>query len=106
MLYAVYLMVQQPLVKTINPIKVTFWTMTFGVIPVTAVSAIEFAVVGPSVFDALVGSRALIVWIAILYYGLVATTLTWPIAALAVKHTNPTIVSAFGPVQVRHIVGR
>lgn len=101
-MWAVYLMLQVPLLKVLTPVAVSFYTMLFA-LPVTViVSVIEYIIMGPSSLAALHGDRWLIVWVAILYYGIVSSVLIQNLTLFCMKQTSPTIVSAFVPVQVSY----
>lgn len=95
----VYLIVLYPLNKRVNIMALNSWLFVAGGIPIWIWLTGYVSLYGTDCFDVLVGEHAMMVWIAIGYAALIATCLTYFLKTYCMKHTTPTIVSAFAPVQ-------
>lgn len=54
---------------------------------------------GTAILEPFYGEHWVLVWIAVLYVALVASSAMWALQALAIKHSSPTTLSAFTPAQ-------
>lgn len=83
--YSLFLIIQQPLVLKFNPIIVMYWIFAYACPIVTLVSVVEYLYIGEEMYSSLIGDDWLVVWFAVLYYGIVATCIAWTISAMCVK---------------------
>jgi len=88
--YAVFLVLQKPLLERMFPLSVVAWAITCGSIPITIWSLVSYQDFY-TLADAPLGAYAVMV-----YAGLFSLGLAYVMNVFAMRQTTPTVVSSYG----------
>jgi drug/metabolite transporter (DMT)-like permease len=90
--YALYLVLQRPLLRELPPLTVVAWAYVFGSIAVLAVSA-------PSLASTAWAAVPAAVWIGVAYIVLIPTAVNYAINSWAIRRSSPALVATYTLLQ-------
>ena len=90
--YALYLVLQRPLLRELPPLTLVAWAFLFGSVPVLGLAASRLAAV-PA--HALPGA----VWLGIAYIVVIPTAVNYVISSWAIRRSSPALVAAYSLLQ-------
>ncbi|MCK6547149.1 DMT family transporter [Myxococcota bacterium] len=90
--YAIYMVLQRPLLERLPPITVTAWAYVLGGLPIVVVGAPTLAAQDPALVPALT-------WAAVAYIVIVPTTLNYVLISFAIKHSSAAMAATYITLQ-------
>lgn len=88
---------QQPIVKVMNPSFFSVKLFYYSSYVFLGCTAFRWYQTGDELYEPLYGSYWLLLWGALLYMSFLSTAVVWPLHAIAIKHTSPTLLASFNP---------
>lgn len=90
--YAIYMVLQRPLLERLPPITVTAWAYVFGGIPILLIGA-------PTLLAADHAAIPALTWAAVAYIVVVPTTLNYVLISFAIKHSSAAMAATYITLQ-------
>jgi drug/metabolite transporter (DMT)-like permease len=90
--YALYLVLQRPLLEELPPLTVVAWAFLFGSVPVLALAAPHLATTRAATLPAAV-------WLGIAYILIIPTAVNYVINSWAIRRSSPALVAAYSLLQ-------
>lgn len=90
--YAIYLVLQRPVLRELPPLTVVAWAYLFGSVAVLAVSA-------PSLAETSWGAVPTAVWLGVAYIVLIPTSVNYAINSWAIRRSSPALVATYSLLQ-------
>jgi drug/metabolite transporter (DMT)-like permease len=90
--YAIYLVLQRPVLRQLPPLTVVAWAYLFGSLGVLAVSA-------PSLASTAWAAVPPTVWLGVAYIVLIPTSVNYVINSWAIRRSSPALVAAYSLLQ-------